>query len=135
MNKLAAQQIQQEYYKLGAELALQQGGLLKTASKTRNALAALAALGAGTGAIVGGATLGGELGSRLFSNESFLEQLPKILSNKELSSEASKKVLDALGGARVFAPAGGMLGFAYGSIPAADKVYTALRTPRKGLFI
>ena len=133
MNKLAAQQIQQEYYKLGTELALQQSGLLKTASKSRKMLAALAALGAGTGATLGATALGGELGSRLFSNESLLKQLPNILSKANLDDAASSKVVDALMGAGVVAPAAGMAGFAYGGLPAGEKVYKALTAPKKGL--
>lgn len=54
MNKYAAEKIASEYYNRGVQLALQNAGITKTASKGK-ALAALAALSGGTGAGLVGA--------------------------------------------------------------------------------
>ena len=57
MEKYAAEKIASEYYNLGIELALTNSGMLKTASKAKNALSFLA--GAGTGAAgLGGYMMG-----------------------------------------------------------------------------
>ena len=53
MNKYAAEKIASEYYNMGIQLALQNAGLVKTASKAK-ALAALTGLsGAGAAGLVG----------------------------------------------------------------------------------